>query len=245
MDISSLKTQIVVEANKFRLAPKLLQLQKQTEGSATKITKVKDVNGALVPTLGSAPISLLNIDSVIVFPLTIKLPVLFAVEDFEDNALNDVLQKSFKETFHLADIENRLVVDTLIAGAGKIITSQSKPNVRETPIIDNFLEAIRFIEDNGYAPSKILINPDIAESLRQREELKEKLIAYAIEVIVNIAVPSQTVIILDNVHAGLFVERIPLEINDFEYPWQGKKGFILRERVAPVVINGNAVAVIQ
>ncbi|RLE39466.1 hypothetical protein DRJ17_00770 [Candidatus Woesearchaeota archaeon] len=245
MDLSSLKTQIIVEANKFRLGPRLLRLQTQTEGSATKITKIKNVNGAIVPSLGAAPVSLLELDSVIVFPLTIKLPILFAIEDFEDNALNDILQRSFKESFHFADIENRLVVETLIAGAGKTITAQAKPDVREVPIIDNFLEAIRFIEDNGYAPNKILVNPDIAESLRQREELKEKLIAYAIEVIINIAVPSQTVIILDSNHAGLLIERVSLEINDYIDPWQGKKGFLLRERVAPVVINGNAVAVIQ
>jgi hypothetical protein len=245
MDLNSLKTQIVVESNKFRLGPKLLQLQKQSEGAATKISKVKNVNGAVVPRLGESPVSLLDIDSVVVFPLTLKLPILFSIEKFEDNDLNDIFQKSLKETFHFADIENRLVVDTLIVGAGKTITSESKPNVREIPILDNFLAAMKFIEENGYSPKIILINPDIAESLRQRDELKEKLIAYATEVVINVAVPSGTVIILDNIHAGILIERISLEVNDHIDRWKGQRGFILRERVAPVVTNGNAIAVIK
>ncbi len=245
MDISSLKTQIITESNKFRLAPKLLQLQKVSEGAATKVTKIKNVNGAVVPTLGSAPISLFDADSVIVFFLTLKLPIMFSAEEFEDNALNEVLQKSFKQTFHLANTENRLVVDSLIAGAGKTITSQSKPDIRETPVLDNFLAAMKFIEENGYSPTTILVNAGIAESLRQREELKEKLVSYATEVIINVAVPDDTVIILDSNHAGLFLERVPLEINDFADHWNGKKGFILRERVAPVITDGNAVAVIK
>lgn len=245
MDLDSLKTQIVAESNKFRLGPKLLQLQKQTGGSAVKISKIKNVNGAVVPQLGESPVSLLDIDSVVVFPLTLKLPILFSAENFEDNDLNGIFQKSLKETFHFSDIENRLVIDTLIAGAGKNITSENKPNVREVPILDNFIAAMKFIEGNGYAPKIILINPDIAESLRQRDELKEKLVAYATEVIINVAVPSGTMIILDNAHAGQFIERVSLEVNDFADHWNGKKGFLLRERVAPVVTNGDAIAVIK
>ena len=75
MTFDSLKTQIVVESNKFRLGPRLLQLQKQTEGSATKISKIKNVNGAVVPQLGESPVSLHDIDSVVVFPLTLKLVI--------------------------------------------------------------------------------------------------------------------------------------------------------------------------
>ncbi len=245
MDISSLKTEIIVESNKYRIGQKLLRVQKQSEGSATKITKIKGINGAVVPALGSAPLSLLDVESVIVFPLTLKRAILFSAENFEDNALNEIFQKSLQETFHFAQIENKLVVDTLIAGAGKTIASQSKPNVREIPILDNFIEAIKFIEENRYHPDKILINPGIAESLRQRDELKEKLISYAIEVLVESSVPSGAVVVLDSQHAGIMIERIPLEIEDYADPWKGLRGFILRERVVPVVINGNAVAVIS
>lgn len=245
MDLISLKTEIIIEANKLRLGPKLLTLQKQVEGSATKITKIKDVNGAVVPKLDTAPISLLNIESLVVFPLTLKLPILFSTENFEDNALHEILQKSIQEVFHFSRIENKLVIDTLIAGAGKIIVSETKPNVRESPILDNFISAIKFIEDNEYHPDKILINPKVAESLRQRDELKEKLISYAIEVIIESSVPEEIIIILDSNHAGLFIERIALEVNDYEDPWQGKKGFLLRERISPVVLNGNAIAIIK
>ena len=111
----------------------------------------------------------------------------------------------------------------------------------------NFIKPknIKFIEDNKYHPDAILINPQIAETLRQRDELKEKLLAYAIEVIINTSVPENIVIILDSANAGLIIERVSLEISDYSDPWQSKKGFLLRERVAPVVLNGNAVAVIE
>ena len=245
MDITTVKSEVLIEANKYRIGLRVLRLQKHTEGSAVKITKIKNVNGAIVPILGTAPISLLDVESFVVFPLTIKLPILFSEENFEDNDLNEIFQKSLKDIFLLADIENQIVIDTLIAGAGKKITSETKPDVREKPILDNFISAIKFIEENKYHPDIILINPSIAESLRQRDELKEKLIAYAIEVIVNASVPANKVIILDSNHAGLLIERVPLEISEYVDSWQGKKGFILRERVAPVVTNGNAVAVIE
>lgn len=242
MDFSSFKTQIIMETNKFRLGSQLLKLQPLTDGSAIKITKIKGVNGAIVPALGSAPISLFDAESIIAFPLTLKLPILFSSENFEDNAMSHILQKSFKECFHFAGIENQLVIDTLLAGAGKAITAESHPKVREVPIFDNFLEAIKFIENNNYAPNKIVINPDIAESLRRRDELKEKLQTYAMEVIINTAVPSGTILILDNNHAGILLERVPIEVSEYVDHWKDQKGFMLRERVVPIVLNGNAIA---
>lgn len=245
MNLTTVKSEILVESNKFRIGPRVLRYQKQTEGSAIKITKIRNVNGAIVPNLGTAPISLFDVESVVVFPLTLKAPILFSEENFEDNDLNEILQKSIKESFLLADVENKLVIETLIAGAGKKITAQTKPNVREKPILDNFISAIKYVEENKYQPNIILINPAIAEGLRQRDELKEKLVAYAIEVIIITAVPENTAIILDSNHAGLFIERVPLEITEFADSWQGKKGFLLRERIVPVVTDGNAVAVIE
>jgi hypothetical protein len=245
MDLASVKSQIIVETNKFRLGPCLLKLQTLTTGSATKISKIKGVNGAIVPSLGSAPISLLNIDTVIAFPLTLKLPILFSSEVFEDNDLGYIMQKSFRESFHFADIENQIVIETLIKGAGKIITGETHPNVKETPLIKSIHEGMKFLEDNKYAPNKLIINPDIAESLRQREELKEKLQSYAMDVIINTSVPKGTIIILDKNHAGLFLERVAVNIKDHADPMKDKKGFLLRERVVPVVTDGNAVVVIQ
>lgn len=245
MNLTTVKTEILVESNKYRIGPRVLRHQKQTEGSAIKITKIRNVNGAIVPNLGTAPISLFDVESVIAFPLTLKAPILFSEENFEDNDLNEILQKSLKESFLLADIENKLVIETLIAGASKKITAQTKPNVREKPILDNFISAIKYVEENKYQPNIILINPLIAEGLRQRDEFKEKLVAYAIEVIINTAVPENTAIILDSNHAGLFIERVPLEITEFADSWHGKKGFLLRERIVPVVTDGNAVAVIE
>lgn len=245
MDLTTVKSEVLLEAGKFRIGPRVLRLQKQTEGSAVKISKIKNVNGAVVPTLGTAPISLFDVDTVVVFPLTIKATILFPEECFEDNGLNEMLQKSINESFVLAEIENKIVVETLIAGAGKKINSENKPDVREKPILDNFISAIKFIEENKYHPDAILINPKIAETLRQRDELKDKLIAYAIEVIIDTSIPENTVIVLDSANAGLLIERVPLEISEHSDPWQSKKGFLLRERVAPIVLNGNAVAVIQ
>ena len=245
MDLSTVKSQVLIEAGKFRIGPRVLKLQQQTDGSAIKISKIKNVNGAIVPNLGTAPISLFDVESVVVFPLTIKATILFSEECFEDNGINEMLQKSISESFILAEIENKLVIETLIAGAGKRITTETKPDVREKPILDNFISAIKFIEDNKYHPDVILLNPKIAESLRQRDELKDKLIAYAIEVIIDTSVPENVVIILDSVNAGLLIERVSLEISDYSDPWQSKKGFLLRERIAPIVLNGNAVAVIE
>jgi len=203
MDLVSVKSQIIVETNKFRLGPTLLKLQPLTTGSATKISKIKGVNGAIVPKLGSAPISLFEFDTFIAFPLTLKLPLLFSSENFEDNDLGYIMQKSFKECFHFADIENQLVIETLIAGAGKIISSETHSNVKESPLIKNFHEGMKFLEDHKYTPNKLVINPDIAESLRQREELKEKLQSYAMDVIINASVPKGTVIILDKEFFGI------------------------------------------
>lgn len=245
MDLNTVKNEIIVESNKYRLGPRVLKLHKLSNGSATKITKIRNVNGAIVPDLGSAPISLLDIDSFFVFPLTLKLPILFPNEVFEDNDLAQVFQKSLSETFHFASIENKLVVDVLIAGAGKIINSESKPNVREIPILDNFISAIRFIEDNNYHPNKIIIHPSIAETLRQRDELKDKLVAYAIEVIVENSVPEGTVIILDSNHSGLLIERVSPEVSEYVDHWNQQKGFLVRSRVAPVITDGNAVVVIS
>ncbi len=245
MDLTTVKAKVLLEAGKFRIGPRVLRLQQQTDGSAVKISKIKNVNGAIVPILGTAPISLFDVESVVVFPLTIKATILFSEECFEDNDLNEMLQKSIKESFILAEIENKIVIETLIVGAGKKITAETKQDVREKPILDDFISAIKFIEDNKYHPDAILINPQIAETLRQRDELKEKLLAYAIEVIINTSVPENIVIILDSANAGLIIERVSLEISDYSDPWQSKKGFLLRERVAPVVLNGNAVAVIE
>jgi len=245
MDLISVKSQIIVETNKFRLGPTLLKLQPLTTGSATKISKIKGVNGAIVPSLGSAPISLFDVDVVFAFPLTLKLPLLFSSESFEDNDLGYIMQKSFKETFHFADIENQIVIETLIKGSGKIITGESHPNVKETPLIKNIHEGMKFLEDHNFKPNKLVINPDIAESLRQREELKEKLQSYAMDVIINASVPKGTIIILDQDHAGLFLERVSLQVKDHADPMRDLKGFLLRERVVPIVTDGNAVVVIQ
>jgi len=245
MDLVSVKSQIIVETNKFRLGPTLLKLQPLTTGSATKISKIKGVNGAIVPSLGSAPISLFDVDVVFAFPLTLKLPLLFSSESFEDNDLGYIMQKSFKESFHFADIENQIVIETLIKGSGKIISAESHPNVKEIPLIKNIHEGMKFLEDHNYTPNKLVINPDIAESLRQREELKEKLQSYAMDVIINASVPKGTIIILDQNHAGLFLERVPVQIKDHADPIRDMKGFLLRERVVPIVTDGNAVVVIQ
>lgn len=245
MDLITVKNEIIVESNKYRLGPRVLKLQKLNEGSATKITKIRNVNGAIVPELGSAPISLLDMDSFFVFPLTLKMTILFPNEVFEDNDLAQIFQKSLLETYHFASIENKLVVEVLIAGAGKIIISESKPNVREIPILDNFISAIRFIEDNNYHPNVILINPSIAETLRQRDELKEKLVTYAIEVIIDNSIPKGMVIILDSNHAGLLVERKSPEVSDYVDHWNQQTGFLVRSRIAPIVTDGNAVVVIS
>ncbi len=245
MDLTSVKSQIIVETNKIRLGPTLLKLQPLTTGSATKISKLKGVNGAIVPCLGSAPISLFDVDTVIAFPLTLKLPLLFSSESFEDNDLGYIMQKSFKEAFHFSDIENQIVIETLIKGSGKLINSESHPNIKETPLIKNIHEGMKFLEDHNYKPTKLVINPDIAESLRQREELKEKLQSYAMDVIINASVPKGTIIILDHEHAGLFLERVPVQVKDYVEPINDLKGFLLRERIIPVVTDGNAVVVIQ
>ena len=69
MDLNTVKNEIIVESNKYRLGPRVLKLHKLSNGSATKITKIRNVNGAIIPDLGSAPISLLDMDSFFVFPL--------------------------------------------------------------------------------------------------------------------------------------------------------------------------------
>ena len=77
------------------------------------------------------------------------------------------------------------------------------------------------------------------------DELKEKLVAYAIEVIIESSVPEGKVIILDSNHSGLLIERISPEISDYADHWNQQKGFLVRSRVAPVVTDGNAVVVIS
>jgi len=224
------------------IARKILQVLPMNSGTHLEVGIISPTKACYVPAHGETPI-VISSSKVTVSPFKISEKAQFSDEAVEDCQIPKIKQETLKAIDGIYMQEDYDVIRTFLVGAGDeiIFYGDFSGDFPQPMLGEDIISAIKLLESRFLKPTHILVSPDIAEEMRRRKELEEKLIAFAIEVIVTPHLPSTCIIVLDAKAAGLLIVREEINYIEYTRPQSGLLGVTIYERVSPIITNSEAI----
>lgn len=250
-------------------ARKLLRKIKIKGASAT-LSKSENSIAAYVPESGEIPVRIpSHLTKILVVPYKIALRSILTNEIIEDSGIDIIKEELLELSNAIERKEDKDFFNCLLICAAKTIlhesynsTPEMSPDsfgggvdpfdrefihsvVRERPILDDIVAAMKHIEQNGGTPDYIVVNPVEAEDLRRRDELKEARKTFGLKVIITDLIDEHFALVFDSKNAAVFVERRPPAVSfTKDYEEDGVE-ISVTERISIVCLNGNMVVRLQ
>ncbi|MCF7798997.1 phage major capsid protein [Candidatus Woesearchaeota archaeon] len=245
----------IIDANVFKVATRervgrqILRLINLSEGSSIKIPKMGKGKAYVIPELGEIPLDVSTFGDVVITPYKIGKAFAVPSEAIEDSAFDVIKLKADMATEDVVAKEDdeifRVISNT---------TNTVSPKTAGEFVQEDVITLRNAVNKNNYKAKFLVGHPDdiaklekdlISKGYKAFDRLDEDGIignVSGLRVLETTAVEAGSVIALDS-RAVVLVERRPLKLKNFEDPLRDLAGGVtLTERVAPAVLDDNAIA---
>jgi len=245
----------VIDSNVFKVAERervgrrILRVISLSEGSALKIPKMGKGQAYVVPELGAIPQDVSSFDEVVITPYKIAKAFAISKESIEDSAFDVVRLKADIAAEDVARKEDDEIFRVLSQTANAVSPKTAGEFVQE-----DVITLRNAVNKNNYKARWLVAHPDdmaklekdlISKGYKAFERLDEDGImgnVAGLQLLETTAVESGTILALDS-RAVVLVERRPLSTENFSDPLRDlAAGVTITERVAPAVLDDNAVS---
>lgn len=245
----------VIDANVFKVATRervgrnILRVVTLSEGSSLKIPKMGEGQAYVIPELGAIPLDVSSFNEIVVTPFKIGKAFAVSKESIEDSAFDVVRLKAERAAEDVARKEDDEIFRVLQQTANTVSPKTAGEFVQE-----DVISLRNGVNRNNYRAEWLVAHPDdmaklekdlISKGYKAFDRLDEEgLIGNVggLKLLETTAVPAGTVLALDG-RAVVLVERRPLSTENFNDPLRDLAGGVtITERVAPAVLDDNAVA---
>lgn len=245
----------IIDANVFKVATRervgrqILRLINLSEGSSIKIPKMGKGKAYVIPELGEIPLDVSTFGDVVITPYKIGKAFAVPSEAIEDSAFDVIKLKADMATEDVVAKEDdeifRVISNT---------TNTVSPKTAGEFVQEDVITLRNAVNKNNYKAKFLVGHPDdiaklekdlISKGYKAFDRLDEDGIignVSGLKILETTAVESGSVLALDS-RAIVLVERRPLKLKNFEDPLRDLAGGVtLTERVAPAVLDDNAIA---
>ncbi|MCF7859189.1 MAG: phage major capsid protein [Candidatus Cloacimonetes bacterium] len=245
----------IIDANVFKVATRervgrqILRLINLSEGSSIKIPKMGKGKAYVIPELGEIPLDVSTFGDVVITPYKIGKAFAVPSEAIEDSAFDVIKLKADMATEDVVAKED----DEIFRVISNTTNTVSPKTVGEF-VQEDVITLRNAVNKNNYKAKFLVGHPDdiaklekdlISKGYKAFDRLDEDGIignVSGLRVLETTAVEAGSVIALDS-RAVVLVERRPLKLKNFEDPLRDLAGGVtLTERVAPAVLDDNAIA---
>lgn len=245
----------VIDSNVFKVAERervgrrILRVISLSEGSALKIPKMGKGQAYVVPELGAIPQDVSSFDEVVITPYKIAKAFAISKESIEDSAFDVVRLKADIAAEDVARKEDDEIFRVLSQTANAVSPKTAGEFVQE-----DVITLRNAVNKNNYKARWLVAHPDdmaklekdlISKGYKAFDRLDEEGImgnVAGLQLLETTAVESGTILALDS-RAVVLVERRPLSTENFSDPLRDlAAGVTITERVAPAVLDDNAVS---
>ncbi len=245
----------VIDSNVFKVATrervgrKFVRVITLNEGSALKIPKMGEGQAYVIPELGQIPLDVSDFTEVVVTPFKIGKAFAVAKESIEDSAFDVVRLKADMAAEDVARKEDKEIFRVL-----ENTTNTVSPKTPGEFVQEDVVTLRNAVNKNNYKAKWLIAHPDdlarlekdlIGKGYKAFDRLDEEGIlgnVAGLQVLETTALNPGTILALDS-RAVVLVERRPLSIENFTDPLRDLAGGVtITERVAPAVLDDNAVA---
>jgi HK97 family phage major capsid protein len=245
----------VIDSNVFKVAErervgrKLLRVVTLSEGSALKIPKMGAGQAYVIPELGAIPLDVSSFSEIVVTPFKIGKAFAIAKESIEDSAFDVVRLKADMAAEDVARKEDDEIFRVLVQ-----TTNTVSPKTPGAFVQEDVITLRNAVNKNNYKAKWLVAHPDdlaqlekdlISKGYKAFDRLDEEGIlgnVAGLQVLETTALNPGTILALDS-RAVVLVERRPLSTENFTDPLRDlAAGVTITERVAPAVLDDNAVA---
>lgn len=245
----------VIDSNVFKVAERervgrrILRVISLSEGSALKIPKMGKGQAYVVPELGAIPQDVSSFDEVVITPYKIAKAFVISKESIEDSAFDVVRLKADIAAEDVARKEDDEIFRVLSQTANAVSPKTAGEFVQE-----DVITLRNAVNKNNYKARWLVAHPDdmaklekdlISKGYKAFDRLDEEGImgnVAGLQLLETTAVESGTILALDS-RAVVLVERRPLSTENFSDPLRDlAAGVTITERVAPAVLDDNAVS---
>jgi len=244
----------VIDSNVFKVADrervgrKILRVITLSEGSALKIPKMGQGQAYVIPELGAVPLDVSSFNEVVITPFKIGKAFAIAKESIEDSAFDVIRLKADGAAEDVARKEDEEIFRVLVQ-----TTNTISPKTAGEFVQEDVISLRNAVNKNNYRAKFLVLHPDdsarlekdlISKGYKAFDRLDETGIignVGGLQIVETTAVESGTILALDS-RAVVLVERRPLSTDNFTDPLRDlAAGVTLTERVAPAVLDDNAV----
>lgn len=245
----------VIDSNVFKVAErervgrKIVRIITLSEGSAIKIPRMGKGQAYVIPELGAIPLDVSTFNEVVVTPYKIGKAFAIPKEAIEDSAFDVVRLKADMAAEDVARKEDEEIFRVVIQ-----TTNTVSPKTAGQFVQEDVVTLRNAVNRHSYKAKWIVAHPDdlaklekdlISRGYKAFDRLDETGIignVAGLQVVETTAVEPGTVIAMDS-RAVVLVERRPLSAENFTDPLRDlAAGVTITERVAPAVLDDNAVA---
>jgi len=245
----------VIDSNVFKVAErervgrKLLRVVTLSEGSALKIPKMGAGQAYVIPELGAIPLDVSSFSEIVVTPFKIGKAFAIAKESIEDSAFDVVRLKADMAAEDVARKEDDEIFRVLVQ-----TTNTVSPKTPGAFVQEDVITLRNAVNKNNYKAKWLVAHPDdlaqlekdlISKGYKAFDRLDEEGIlgnVAGLQVLETTALNPGTILALDS-RAVVLLERRPLSTENFTDPLRDlAAGVTITERVAPAVLDDNAVA---
>jgi HK97 family phage major capsid protein len=245
----------VIDSNVFKVADrervgrKIVKLITLSEGSALKIPKMGAGQAYVIPELGAIPMDVSTFNEIVVTPYKIGKAFAIPKEAIEDSAFDVVRLKADMAAEDIARKEDEEIFRVLMK-----TTNTVSPKTAGQFVQEDVVTLRNAVNRHSYKAAWLVAHPDdlaklekdlIGKGYKAFDRLDETGIVgnvAGLQVVETTAVEPGTILALDS-RACVLVERRPLSIENFTDPLRDlAAGVTITERVAPAVLDDNAVS---
>lgn len=245
----------VIDSNVFKVADrervgrKVVRIITLTEGSALKIPRMGVGQAYVIPELGAIPMDVSTFNEIVVTPYKIGKAFAIPKESIEDSAFDVVRLKADMAAEDVARKEDEEIFRVMIQ-----TTNTVSPKTAGQFVQEDVITLRNAVNRHNYRAQYLAAHPDdvaklekdlISKGYKAFDRLDETGIignVGGLKVLETTAVEPGTILVHDS-RAVVLVERRPLSTENFTDPLRDlAAGVTITERVAPAVLDDNAVA---
>ena len=245
----------IIDANVFKVATRervgrmICRVLNLSEGSSLKIPKMGKGKAYVIPELGEIPIDVSSLSETVITPFKIGKAFVVPSEAIEDSSFDVIKLKADMATEDVVAKEDEEIFRVI-----QTTTNSVSPKTAGEFVQEDVITLRNAVNRNSYKAKFLVGHPDDISKL-EKDLISKGYKAFdrlddegyignvsGLKVVETTAVEPGTVLALDS-RAVVLVERRPLKLKNFEDPLRDLAGGVtLTERVAPAVLDDNAIA---
>jgi len=245
----------IIDANVFKVATRervgrtILRVLNLSEGSSLKIPKMGKGKAYVIPELGEIPLDVSAFGDVVITPYKIGKAFAVPSEAIEDSAFDVIRLKADMATEDIVAKEDEEIFRVVSNTSNTVSPKTAGQFVQE-----DVITLRNAVNKNNYKAKFLVGHPDDIAKL-EKDLISKGYKAFdrldvdgiignvsGLKILETTALESGSILALDS-RAIVLVERRPLKLKNFEDPLRDLAGGVtLTERVAPAVLDDNAIA---